>query len=248
MALTDNSKQWLEGRRELPSIYSEGATVPSRSSKYGEQIVQPLDRQTLVAEGSYYIVTNPTPGTGIAGIAAANGYDATEALMTIRNALSAGDNTKRLFLDYIKLQPTAAGANGTNCTYATHKDKGNTRWSSGGTAYVPVNANLGSANVSLAGVHFGALVTDAATADVVKLGSGNLRTAIVVVGDEILFDFVGDRGPGASSLFEGTLICKQVVKHVPVMLNPEEEFILTVNAASQSGATSFEFECGFWLR
>ena len=248
---TDDSKLWGEARRELPGTsYSEGSTTPLRATKRGELVVESIAKgqNVLAVEGSYFLATNPTPGTGIAGITAANGYDATEALLTIRNGVTAGDNAKRLYLDYIKLQPTAAGTNGTNCTFATHKDKGNTRWSSGGTAYTAVNMNLGSDTTTNAGIHFGALVTDAATGDVVKMASGNLRTAIVVVGDETYIDFGGTMAAGPSSLFEGTLICKQVIKHCPVVLNPGEELILTVNAASQSGASSFEFEIGFWER
>jgi hypothetical protein len=250
MAL-DDRKIWGEAKRDLPGTnYSEGATVPLRSTKRGELVTQSIAKGQLVLteEGSYFLATNPTPGTGIAGIAAANGYDATEALCTVRNTATASDTAKRVYLDYIKLQPTVAGTSGTNMTYATHKDKGGTRWSSGGTAYTADNNNMGSTTAAVAGIHFGALVTGAASADVVKLQSGNLRTAIVVVGDEIIIDFGGTVAAGASSLFEGTLICKQVVKHVPVILNPDEELILTVNAASQSAATSFEFEIAFWER
>ena len=247
---TTDSKLWGETHETLPGATTEGQIKAFRASKRGELYTQSISKGTLALakEGSSFLATTPTPGTGIAGIAAANGYVATEALCTIRNTASAGDTAKRLYIDYIKLQPTVAGANGTNITYATHKDKGNSRWASGGTAYTAVNMDLGSDVSTNAGVHFGALVTDAATADVVKLQSGNLRTAIAVVGDETVLDFGGGQAPGASSLFEGTLICKQVVRHVPVVLNPGEELILTVNAASQSGATSFEFEVCFWER
>jgi hypothetical protein len=250
MAL-DDRKLWGEAHRDLPgTAYTEGQTTPLRSTKRGELFTQSIAKgQTaLVEEGSYFLATNPTPGTGIAGIAAANGYDATEALCTIRNGATAGDTAKRLYIDYIKLQLTVAGTNGTNLTYATHKDKGNSRWASGGTAYTPVNMNMGSDLSSSASVHFGALVTDAATADVAKMQSGNLRTAIGVVGDEIILDCGGSVAAGPSSLFEGTLICKQVIKHIPIVLNPGEELVLTVNAASQSVGTSFEFEICYWER
>ncbi len=243
-----NSKTWLQTGIELPSAYGENTAVAQRGSMRGDGFVQNIakGRVPLAEEGSYFLATNPTPGTGIAGIAAADGYDATEALITIRNGGTASATAKRVILDYIKLQPTVAGASGTNCTYATHVDKGNTRWSSGGTAYTPINLNRGSDVTANAVIHFGALVTDAATADVQKLQSGNLRTAVVVVGDEMYFDFGGEMQAGASGLFEGTLVCKQVVKHVPVVLNPQEEFILCINAASQAvTGSSFEFEIGF---
>ncbi len=248
---TQDSKLFQEVRSGIPSAYGEGGAAPLRSTKRGELFVQSIakGRCALAEEGSYFLATNATPGTGIAGIAAANGYDATEALCTIRNGHTAGDTAKRIVLDYIKLQPTVAGASGTNCTYATHMDKGNTRWASGGTAYTAKNVNMGSDVATAAAIHFGALVTDGATADVVKLGSGNLRTAIVVVGDEMILDFGDSMQAGASGLFEGSLICKQVVKHVPVVLNPGEEFILCINAASQAvTGSSFEFEIGFWER
>lgn len=247
--MTDTTtRQFGRASEALPGKFVDNASVEQRMTGRGELINQPLDRAQLAREGSYYITTNPTPATGIAGITLATNFEAAEALCTIRNGNTAGDNAKRLYMDYIKIQCTAAGTNGTNVLYSMQRDSGNTRWASGGTEYTPVNLNPASDLVSLAGVHFGALVTDAATSDVIKLSDGNLRTSIIVATDEFLFDFTGDKSAGSSALSEGSLVATEVIWCPPCVLAPAEELKLDINAASQSGASSFTFEIGFYLR
>lgn len=224
---------------------------PLRATKRGELFTQSIakGRCALADEGSYFVATNPTPGTGIAGIAAADGYDATEALCVIRNANTAGDNSKRIVLDYIKLQVTVAGASGTNSSYATHLDTGNTRVASGGSTLTTVSPNMASTDSSNAAITFGAIVTNAASSSVRKLGSGLLRSVIHVVGDVTIFDFGGDPKPPAGLAVAGTAILQQVVPHAPVVLGPNDEFILTINAASQAvTGASYEVEIGYWER
>ena len=247
--MADSTKLLATAVQALPvsslQDYGVGAV---RMTNRNELVTQSISkgRVGLADEGSYFICTNPTPGTGIASITAANGYDAAEALCIIKNGNASSG--ARIYLDYIKLSPTVAGTNGTNVTYATHLDPVGTRYTSGGTLYTPLSPNMASDATSGAVVHFGAVVTTAAGTNVRKIGSGNLRTSIMVVGDEYVLDFGADGNAGASSLFEGTLICKQVVRHAPIILGPGDEFILAVNAASQSVAASFEFEIAFWER
>ena len=248
MSLEDR-KLWAETRRDLPSTISEGSPGPLRGSRRGELAVQQLHGKLhgLADEGSYFVATNPTVGTGVAGIAAADGFDDLETLAFLRNTESAATG-KRIYLDYILLVPTAAGTNGTTFSFAAKIDKGNNRFASGGSAITPVCPNMDSTNTSVATLRFGAVVTTAASADARLVASGLLRSVIKVVGDRYLFDFgTTDRGLG-SHLVAGTAIANITIPCAPVVLGPGQMFLLHEFAASQSAAASYTFEMGWWER
>lgn len=250
MSLEDR-KLWGETHRDLPgTAYSEGAAVPLRGSRRGELYVRDLvgpKLHSLADEGSYFVATNPTVGTGVAGIAAADGFDDLETLAFLRNTESASTG-KRLYLDYIKLQATAAGTNGTNFSFAMKLDKGNNRFASGGSAITPVSPNMDSTAAAVATLRFGAVVTTAASADARLVASGLLRSVIKVVGDTYLFDF----GPSAKSMTShivaGTAIANVVIPCPPVVVGPNQMFLLHEFAASQTVGAAYTFEIGWWER
>lgn len=229
----------------LPTRVAQDTIYDVRVSPYGDVMSQPVgkSRATLAEEGSYYIAVNATPGTGVAGIAAANGYDATEALCTILNAAS---SSKTIVLDYIKLSVTAAGTNGTDLRWDAHLDTGS-RYTSGGSVITAANAKVGGA-ASQGTIQFGAVVAPAATADVLRIGGNELRSVIKVIGDQYTFDFGGDPVQGSGAPANGTLAANLATQCAPVILAPGKSFILTLNSASQSVAASYEFEIGYWER
>jgi hypothetical protein len=235
--------------RDLPALRADGAEVSVRTTGRGELITMPAGkpRCALANEGSYFLATNPTPGTGIAGIAATGAFSDAESLLVVRNA-AAVSTGKRVHLDYLRLQVTAAGTNGTDVRYVSKLDKGGVRYTSGGSAITVVNPNMDSAAATSATVHFGALVTAAATSDARLVGNGLVRNVIGVVGDEYLFDFGGSAHVATAHAVAGTAIAKLVIPHAPVVLGPEHSFVFSIHAASQTGAISFEFELGYWER
>lgn len=242
---------WALGSRDLPAPFSgDNVYGPVHASRYGELITSPLSgskQHALADEGSYFTATNPTPGTAIAGIAAADGLDDLEALVFLRNS-SAG--TTRIYLDYILLQVAAAGTNGTNFAFAMKGDKGNSRFASGGSSITPVNTNMGSSRTSgIDRLQFGAVVPTAATSEARLLAHGLLRTVIKVIGDKYLFKF-GDSSPGVVSgiPLEGTTQANICVPCPPVVLSPGDTFLLHEFAASQSVAAQYQFQIGFWVR
>jgi hypothetical protein len=250
MALED-SKMWAEARRLTKDMVSEGSNAASvRANRHGELVVQSQLGGKLVQlcdEGAYYVATNPTPGTGIAGIAAADGYDATEALIHMRNDAASSADT-RIYLDYLKLQITAAGTNGTNQRYVSILDTGASRYTSGGSAITEVSPNMANGTASSATIHFGALVTGGATTSARNVGHGLLRNVIAVIGDTITFDF-GGTSPVPNALARaGTAICDQYVKHAPVVLGPSDIWHFSIFAASQTVGQGYEFELGYWER
>lgn len=245
-----NKLVWGLANRGIPPAIGDNTYGPARVSRYGELVTQGLagsKMHALAAEGSYFIVTNPTPGTAIAGIAAADGLDDLEALVFLRNGAS---NDKQIHLDFLLLQVAAAGTNGTNFAFAMKGDKGNSRYASGGSSLTPVNPNMGSTRTSgIDKFYFGAVVPTAATSEARLLNHGLLRTVIKVVGDKYLFKF-GDSAPGVVSgiPLEGTTQANINVPCPAVILDPGDTFLFHEFAASQTVAAQYQFACGFWVR
>jgi hypothetical protein len=234
--------------RSLPTPGGQGEYLPARASRYGELVVTPINQKVygLVDDGSYFIATNPTMGTNIAGIAASTSYDAAEHLLHLRNT----STTKRLYLDFIDLQVGVAGTNGTTTGFTMVMDTGATRYTSGGSTITPVNACMDSSETAECVLKFGALVTGAATADVRPLGDFMVRNVIKVVGDSYRFTF-GDSGASwecAGASLNGTTSAKITIPCPPVILGETDQFLLSDWAASQSVASEYQFRMGFWLR
>lgn len=244
----DDVKLHGECQRGLPgTVYSPGMSAPVRVSHRGDLMTMPLGKQraTLADEGRYFIATNPTVGTGVAGIAGTGAFSDAESLLLLKNTNAVGSG-KRIVLDMLRLAPTVAGTNGTDHRYVSKTDTGD-RYTSGGSAITPVNPNADSTELPTCLLYFGALVTTAASSSARLIGNGLLRNVITVVGDEYLFDFGGDARP-VSHAIAGTAIARMVIPHAPVVLGPGQSFVMSLHAAAQTVGTSYEFELGFWER
>ena len=247
----DPVKPWLETHRSLgTATRTEAVNTPQRGSPYGEAYVQTIGKGAyqMADEGSYFVATNPTPGTAIAGIAGTGAFSDAESLLYIKNAATAAEAT-RLYLDYIRLFVVVAGTNGTNHRYVMKLEPANVeRYTSGGSAITAVNPNMDSTETPAATIKFGALVTTAASADVRLIANGNIRTVITVAGDVYDFDFGGAAKASAGMPLEGTLQAHIVRNLPPVVLGPGCTFVMSLHAASQTVASEYEFEIGFWQR
>ena len=138
-----------------------------RATKYGDQYTINLynGMQGLAAEGSLFVATSATPGTGAAATAATGTtYSATQALLILYNSdiqpsYAAG---RRIFLDTITLVCTAAGTASTSCHVAHQVDVGN-RYSSGTNLLgTPVNVNMDASGVGSVGRAYGGVLTGTA--------------------------------------------------------------------------------------
>lgn len=246
MALEDR-KIWAEARRDLPAVITEGTPGALRGGRRGELMVEGLTggkTHALSNEGSYFSITNGTVGTGVAGIAASDGFDDLETYIFLRNT-EPNSTGKRFFLDYLLLRPTAAGTNGTNFSFAMKMDRGATRLASGGTAFTPINMNMDSAAASIVSANVGAGVTTAATTDARLVTSGLIRSSIKVIGDTYLFTF----GQTAhTSGQQAATITNFVIPCPPVVVGPGQMFLFHEFAASQTVAASYTFQMGWWER
>src|SRR5438874_5122085 len=88
--------------------------APSRAGRYGEAYnldVNPTSKHTISDEGSYFVLTNPTPGTAVASAVNASS-DFTKSLFIFKNTAPVGG--LRCYLDYLKILPTVAPASATS--------------------------------------------------------------------------------------------------------------------------------------
>lgn len=242
----DSRPQGTVRRLTNPGTNEDGNLAYFRASRHGEQVVQPFGSPLypVADEGSYFIATNPTVGTAIVGIAAADGYDDAEALIYIENTEAAGG--KRVYLDFIELTATAAGTNGTNFGYAMDVATAAT-YASGATAITPVNASRDNTATAPVTMYFGAVVTTTGTTEKV-MSAGRLRTVIKVIGDQYLFTFAGGRLPMASTIMEGTAQASIHRSCPPVVIPPKHAFCFREISASQTVGAQYLFNIGFWVR
>lgn len=229
--------------RVLPTLTVDGIEVANRGGRYGENYVIPLfsPRIGLADEGSYFVAMNPTPGTGLATIAAPTTLVDTSPFLMLLNNDVAGQ--KRAYLDFIKLIVTAAGTAGASLKYNCKIDNGVGRYTSGATlTAAPVNVNMDSSVAAVCAVKGGPLVAAAATAAVRLLGGGVFKTGIPVIGDTYILTFGASEGGVGSAV---ATINSVIFNHPPVVIGPQQTFLFHLWLPSQSGASSYEVEMGW---
>lgn len=251
----------LETRRDLPSKVQESVQAYQRAADaYGAAALRDVDdpRQNC-DEGSYFIQTTLTPGTGIIAQASLTAYDATKPTLLVKNGNTASSRT-RLYLDYIRLLVSVAGAAATSFRYRMHGDiAGTERYASGGTALgaatgsvkAATNPNMDSSAASAAQVYLGAITANAASASERLLSNGVLRQGLGVAGDQFTFVFGGGRGAaGAGSILTPltTVMQDRVIPVHPVILGPQQSFLLHIFGAALTTAVTFELEMGYTER
>lgn len=248
----DNYNSWGLTGRALPARVADNTYGEMRTSSRGELCVQPLGKamQGHADEGGYFVATNPTIGTGIVGITAADGYDATETLYLLSNTATESEAV-RVYLDFLEIACTVVDANGTNIRIDYHIDN-ISRFTSGGSAITPVNANMDSTATAKATLRFGAIVSPAASSSVRYLGGRLISSTDLVVDDVIRLDFGGGgtaQGTTSHLPAEATLSRYWQIAAPPVVLGPGDCFLFSVNCASQAttGAT-WSFNTGWYER
>lgn len=244
----DNVNLYGEAARALPGgLNTDGVTRTVRVTRRGDLVTVPVGKPlgNAAYEGSYFFASNPTPGTGIAGIAAADGYNAEETLLTLYNSATENEGTY-IVPDFIEIVNTVVDTAGTNIRVDVHIDNIQ-RWVSGGSNLTPVNTCMDSSVAAKGVCRFGALVTSVASSSVRKLIGRPISSTDIVVGDILRIEFGTQTGfsQGSSLEAEATLSRFWTLPCPPVALGPGDSLLFTVNCASQSGAATWEFGCGW---
>jgi hypothetical protein len=243
---------WALTNRNLPNpAVGDQVNSPLRISRYGEVVAQPLHgarHHALADEGSYFVATNPTPGTAIAGATAPTAFSETVGLLSIFNNNTVSNSGKQIYLDFILLQVVAVGTSSTNYNLTGKLDAGPSRWSSGGSAITPVSPNMNTSSKSNATVNFGALVLAAASASARLVHNHLVRSVIPVANDYVLLTFGNTvpQGPGMPT--DGTLQCFSQLSCGPVIIGPQQNYYLSEWAAAQAAARTYQFTVGYWER
>jgi hypothetical protein len=246
MSSQTDTKSFLEIRRSLPVPLSEGQSVPQRGGRYGETYCLSMTSRdlNLADEGTVFIASNPTPGTGLATITALTTLVDTSPFLLVQNQWQASDpQSCRHYPVLIKLQVTAPGTAGTQIRYAVKTDQARSdRYTSGGTTLVSNPCNYSNSSKSVA--YAGAIV--AATAPQAKLlGNGLIRPVIPVIGDTYTINFGGIDVTSNSLAVAGTAIANVNNYHPPVSIGPQEWLAFHIWLPSQSAASSYEVEYTF---
>jgi hypothetical protein len=234
----------------LPTPVLDNIEQAPRMGRYGEiygSIVN-QNMQTLAEEGSYYVVSTPTPGTGIIAPNVGVLSETASYLFNIVNmdTKSSVDTGKKVYLDYIKLTCTGAPGSATNA-YCVFKTNTTNRYASAGSQLTPQNVNTDVANQSRANVYFGACVTVAAAATDRQIGRAHVRTVIPVVGDVYLFKFGSLSGDQSQTIVTATAI-NVIIPMPPAIIGPGCWGGLALCYASGGTAAYYELEAGYYER
>jgi len=233
-------------RRALPSVNAEGAEITPRYGRYGEQYTYPVGKGGVYQaadEGCYFIAHNPTSGTGLATTAAPTARTATKPFIMLMNQDSVGG--KRVYLDYIKFIVTAAGTAGASLHIDFGIDNGVGRYTSGAAmTAVPTNVNMDSNIASVCNALGGPITATAETAAYRGLGTWVPKISIPVVGDHYIMTFgnINSIGLGVAT------IASNICGFHPVVIGPQQTFLVYPWLPSQSAASSYEVEMGWYER
>lgn len=209
-------------------------------------VVPVRTKHVLADEGSYFVATNPTLGTGVGyGVLAALA-DTSAAFVFYNNSPVNETLAKRIYLDRIKLATTVAPASSTGWSYAIKLDNGAIRQPTAGQAAITPNPAMGSGPLSTVAKLWaftgGAVMTvPASSANAVNAARGG-GGGLPVVGTELSIQFGGD-GSAQSSANAGFSIAP------PLIIQPGwyAVFYLWFPSNASTGLSA-EYEIGWWER
>lgn len=246
-------KGWVS--RVLPQAETDNDPGIVRLGRYGDLYGIPIVRKQhgLADEGSYFVANTGNPATGVATAAAPTAFSDTAPFLTVYNQDSPSNlNNKRIHLDFLRLTATAAGTAGVSFRAGVKVGTGSA-YASGGTLLTPANPNMDvGARASIASVAV-LPVAVAMTAPRVIVGDVYViptLAAVFPVGASVLFNFGGVEVSGHGSIYATTTatIVQNTVNLPPVVLGPNQSFVLLHLLTSQSAASSWSVEMGWWER
>lgn len=226
-------------------------TPPRAASLYGDaseiSLLGSL-MHALADEGTYFYSQHPTidAATTVAGHAAPVLADLyTKPFLVVSNNDVVGSK-KRTYLHWIQISVITAGGSGTSDNWAAECDTG-ARYSSGTLVRLTtVNPNMQSTNANASVIDTGPYVATAASTAQRKMGSGVFRPTIALTGDKYLFVF------GTSAPAEANVVSAASTHHIipmpPVILGPNDKFLLHLYAPSQAAAGVYKVQMGHWER
>ena len=218
---------------------------PSFISQVAQKIQSIWNRdQGILDEGTVFIATNPTPGTGIALVSSVTAETQTSPTMLIFNSWTPTDpNAKNIYPIGLRMICTAAPTSATFWQMSVRMDVSNPlKYTSGGSLITPVPAAVASNN-SKAVIYFGAIVALAQTAGGRLLANQMVSPTIPVVKDVHNFEFGG--GTNMPLVNAATVNTVRQVSLPPIAIPPGGWLAINTWGGSSGAAPSFEFQLDY---
>lgn len=245
--------------RILPEAEPDSTQTTIRMSRYGEPMVQPVNPGTshnLADEGTYFVATNPTPGTALAGTVSAAFSDTVPFIYLANQENALNLRAKNLYPEQLKLIVTVPAATGTAAHFAIVVDSvARTFSTDNAPAIVPVSPNL---VVTVPGAPL-IKMQNSATASAITASSQNKRivargswpSGLTVIGDELIIVFGRTDVGGTAGLTaaQAVMPARKVTNAPPVIIPPGCN--ATIHVWFPGNATtglSYEAELTGWLR
>lgn len=244
-------QQFLPARTK-PQVIPDGSTpqTGARGGRYGEQVVQNIipGKQALSDEGSYFVATNATVGTGVAYAIQAAFSDTVAAFVLQNNDSPSNTNAKRVYLDYVRLITTVVPASTTIARYAIKLDNINRAPTAGSALLTSANANADDGTNSIAkvwGFSAAALTVPASSSSARTVANGAIG-GLPIVGDELVIQAGGvDMAAYGSS----ATASRKLGVCPPVIVGPQQYAVVYLWFVSNATtALSAEYEIAWWER
>jgi hypothetical protein len=234
-----------------------------RSGPYGDWSVMPLSptKHALADEGSYFVVTNPTPGTAVAYALQTTFSDTADGLFVIQNANPAGG--PNVWLDYLKLILAGTAPTATQSMEFTVRTDSNSMVPTANSVQIAGGAGaqtIFSTNqpdptspaVNMWAYNAGAMTVPATSASGRRVARAHIATGLGIAGDEYELQFgAPDRGAGNTGMTAVRASSPaRVVGHcAPVVLQPQQWAVVNMWwLTAATTAPSFEYEWGLVVR
>lgn len=235
----------------------DGAEIENaRGGRYGEKyVLSPMPYKHLLSdEGSYFVATNPTIGTGVA-YALQTSFSATAGFFAIQNTEKAGG--KRLYLDMLKLYLTAAPTATVSMEFAFVLDTRDRAPTAGNVQVVPncTNGDIPSAaSIANLQAYSAATLTLPAAAGGTNKTVGRVRipTSLGIIGDEYILQFGPTDIPGfvpGLTATRATAVARLGAGAPPIIVAPQQWLLIYMWwLTAATTAPSFEYELGWFER
>lgn len=242
-----------------PPVPDGGNEIEARFGRYGDQsIVNVVPTKHMLAdEGSYFVATNPTIGTGVAH-ALVTAFSATSALFVIKNTEKASDSkAKRVYLDYLKLFGTVAPTAGNSLEFAFVVDDVPRTPTAGNVLLTTsvVNPNMDDGTLppfQVQAFNAAALTVPVAGQSARTVGRIKIPTGINVIGDAYEIFFGGtDQAQVIPPLtaIRAAQPGRFVASAAPIAIGPQQSLVIHRWALTEATtAPSYEYELGLFAR
>ena len=220
----------------------------------GEQIMMNLwnGLQGAAMEGSYWLASTLTPGTGIAlSVATGTTFLDTQALLGINNtdqSTQQGGQGKSIYPDFILITVTTVPTSATSEHVAHRIDNG--QRNSAGTQLGASGVNARTSNMNFGGNSVAQVLAlptvAAATAAVRNVGRNVLRTQIPVAFDQYFIKFASQENAAGGVSVGAAAASVITVFAPPVVIGPNQSYVMNEWAVARSAALSGEVVVG-WI-